>query len=184
MPTDVSRLLLAWREGDLDARDQLVPLVYDDLRALARRYSQNERQITLQPTAVIHEAFLRLVGSDIPWTGRTHFFAVAAGMIRRILVDEARRRNAVKRGAGDVPLTLDEALVPDERPPHLLALDAALEDLAAVDARKARVVELRFFGGLTIAETAEILDVSETTIERDLRLAKAWLADSLAPSKS
>ncbi len=177
--SEVSRLLLAWKEGDGEAREQLVPLVYDELRRVAQRYMQSERQITLQPTALVNEAYLRLAATDVPWTGRKHFFAVAAGIMRRLLVDEARRRRAEKRGGGEPMLTFDEMLLPIERAEELIALDEALEDLASLDQRKGRVVELRFFAGLTIADTAEILEVSPATVERDLRMAKAWLTDEM-----
>ncbi len=177
--SEVSRLLLAWKEGDGDAREQLVPLVYDELREVARRYMRSERQITLQPTALVNEAYLRLAAADVPWTGRKHFFAVAAGIMRRLLVDEARRRQAKKRGGGEPVLTFDEELLPIERSDELIALDDALEALAAVDERKGRVVELRFFAGLTIAEAAQALEVSHATVERDLAMARAWLIDEM-----
>ena len=182
MTTEVSRLLVAWKQGDDIARDQLMALVYDELHQLAGRYMRSERQMTLQPTALVNEAYLRLADAGVPWTGRVHFFAVAAGIMRRILVDEARRRRADKRGGGEVPLQLDEALVAIQPASDLLALDLALERLASVDERKCRVLELRFFAGLTIDETAAALEVSHATVERDLKMARAWLADELNPS--
>ncbi len=181
--SEVSRLLLAWKEGDGEAREQLVPLVYDELREVARRYMRSERQITLQPTALVNEAYLRLAASEVPWTGRVHFFAVAASIMRRLLVDEARRRKAEKRGGGEPALTFDEMLLPIERDDDLIALDDALEELGLLDERKSRVVELRFFAGLTIAETAGVLEVSDATVERDLRMAKAWLTDAMKKAR-
>ncbi len=177
--SEVSRLLAAWKEGDAEARDQMMPLVYDELHRLAQRYMATERQITLQPTALVNEAYLRLMGADVPWNDRVHFFAVAAGIMRRLLVDEARRRQAKKRGGGEPVLTFDEELLPIERSDELIALDDALEALAAVDERKGRVVELRFFAGLTIAEAAQALEVSHATVERDLAMARAWLIDEM-----
>lgn len=178
---DVTSLLLAWREGDAEALAQLMPLVYSELRRLAARSMAGERNDhTLQPTALVHEAFLRLAGGGPPrWQDRLHFFAVAAQLMRRLLVDHARGRRRAKRGSGARLLPLEAALGvggPDRKSPaDLLALDEALTDLAAFDPRKARVVELRFFGGLTIEETAEILGVSTATVILEARLARAWL---------
>jgi RNA polymerase sigma factor (TIGR02999 family) len=177
--SEVSQLLEAWAEGDGKAQDRLIPLVYEELHRVARRAMAADRQVTLQPTALVHEAFLRLTDAAVQWNGRVHFFAVAARLMRRILVDEARRRKADKRGGGEALLPLDEALIPVERADDLLALDDALAALSQLDERKARVVELRFFAGLTIEETAAALAVSHATVERDLKLAKAWLADAL-----
>ena len=177
----VTRLLLAWREGDEGALDDLTPIVYDELRNLARRFMSDEsRRGVLQTTALVHEAYLRLVGLDVTWEGRRHFFAIAARTMRRVLVDYARQRNAAKRGGGVAPLSLDESLVPLERSSELIALDDALAALMAFDERKGRIVELKFFGGLTLAETAEVLDVSHATVERDLKVAKAWLYREMA----
>jgi RNA polymerase sigma-70 factor, ECF subfamily len=178
---DVTSLLLAWREGDAKALERLMPLVYGELRRLAARSMAGERNDhTLQPTALVHEAFLRLAGGRPPhWQDRLHFFAVAAQLMRRLLVDHARGRRRTKRGSGARLLPLEAALGvggPDGgSPADLLALDEALTDLAAFDPRKARVVELRFFGGLTIEETAEFLGVSTATVILEARLARAWL---------
>ncbi len=176
-PAPVTRLLLDWRSGDQAALDQLVPLVYDELRALAgKRLGRERPDHTLQPTALVHEAYARLVDADVAWQDRAHFVAVAARTMRRILVDHARARMRQKRGGGARAVTMEEGLVAvPETPEALVALDAAMEQLAAVDSRKADVVELHFFGGLTYAETAEALGISAATVDRDLRMAKAWL---------
>ncbi|MEM9552804.1 MAG: sigma-70 family RNA polymerase sigma factor [Acidobacteriota bacterium] len=179
---DVTRLLLDWRSGDRDALDQLMPLVYDELRGVARRQMRAEGPITLQPTALVNEAYLRLVDLDVHWQDRVHFFALAASLMRRILIDEARRRNSKKRGAGDARLTLEDFDGADETPAELIALDDGLADLARYDERKAKAIELRFFGGLTIDETAEALGVGHATVERDVKLARAWLARHLSHS--
>jgi RNA polymerase sigma factor (TIGR02999 family) len=181
--TEVSRLLLALKNGDESALAHLVPLVYEELRVLARRHLRNERTgHTLQTTALIHEAYLRLVGGDVRWEGRVHFFAVSAQIMRRILVDHARRRGRAKRGGGDAPETLEDiAIAAAEPATDLEALDDALERLTALDPRKARVVELHYFGGLTYDETAEALGISAATVDRELRLAKAWLHRELQP---
>jgi RNA polymerase sigma factor (TIGR02999 family) len=181
--TRVTQLLQRWRRGDRDALDQLLPLIYDELHALARRHMGGERpDHTLQTTALIHEAYLRLCGADVTWEGRAHFLAVAAQTMHRVLVDHARGRARAKRGGGDVPVTLDDALaVSSERPDELLALDEALARLSTLDERKARAVELHYFGGLTYDETAAALEVSAATVDRELRLAKAWLYRELRP---
>lgn len=181
--TEVSQLLLAWREGDASALARLIPLVYQELHALARRYLRDERpDHTLQTTALIHEAYLRLCGADVAWEGRVHFLAVAAQTMRRILVDHARSRARAKRGGGEAPITLDDALVASpDRPDALLALDEALQRLSALDERKGRAVELHYFGGLTYDETAAALDISAATVDRELRMAKAWLYRELQP---
>ena len=182
MPTpethEVTGLLLACSAGDQTALDRLVPLVYDELRRLARSYMRQERaDHTLQTTALIHEAYLRLIDArEVRLENRTHFFAVAARLMRQILVDFARTRGYQKRGGDVRQVSLDEALIIGQpRDEELLALDEALSALAQTDERKSRVVELRFFGGLTEAETAEALQVSPETIRRDWRLAKSWL---------
>lgn len=176
--SDVTRLLTAWGGGDQEAFDQLGPVIYDELRRLARGQMRRERQRgTLQTTALVHEAFLRLTGQNqVAWESRGHFYAIAARMMRRVLVDFARRRSGKKRG-GDVPrIPLDEAPEITSQPADdVLAVHDALESLSAVDGRKAQMVELRFFGGLSIDETAEILGVSPGTVMRDWTLAKAWL---------
>jgi RNA polymerase sigma factor (TIGR02999 family) len=184
-PTEVSRLLLAVQAGDESALARLMPLVYHELHQLARRHMGGERTgHTLQTTALIHEAYLRLVGADVRWEGRVHFFAVAANTMRRILVDHARGRLRSKRGGGGVPVTLENiAVVAADPGEDMIALDTALERLAAFDVRKARVVELHYFGGLTYDEAASALGISAATVDRDLRLAKAWLYRELRPAE-
>lgn len=183
--SDVTELLQAWSAGEPHALEQLMPLVYDELHAIARGYLRRERPgHTLQATAVIHEAYLRMVDKTHPhWQGRVHFFAVAATVMRRVLVDHARARAALKRGAGAAAQRLSAGLVEGPQPraakPGLLDLDRALDALAALDARKARVVELRYFGGLDLAETAQVLGVSTATVRLDTRLARAWLQREL-----
>jgi RNA polymerase sigma factor (TIGR02999 family) len=175
-------LLLAWNRGESDALDELMPLVYEELRRLAARYMKGERQHhTLDATALVNEAYLRLIDvQKVQWTNRAHFFAMAARLMRRILVDSARSRGYQKRGAGAPMLSLDEALiVPTEPEADLVALDDALTALAAVDERKSQVVEMRFFGGLSIEETAEALHVSRDTVKRDWKMAKLWLLREL-----
>jgi RNA polymerase sigma-70 factor (ECF subfamily) len=175
---DVTELLAAWGRGDEQALEQLMPLVYRELRRLAHGRLGRERSgHSLQTTDLVHEAFLRLVDQqEAGWQNRSHFFAVAAQMMRRILVDYARARQYAKRGGGAEQVELDEAmLVTSERAAEVVALDEALLRLAELDPRKSQVVELRFFGGLSIEETAEILDVSPGTVMRDWTLAKAWL---------
>jgi len=175
----VTGLLLAWSQGEQAALEKLVPLVYAELRRIAHRYMNRERQgHTLQTTELVNEAYLRLIDArEVRWQDRAHFFAISAQLMRRILVDFARSRRYLKRGGGAHRATLDEALLASPEPgPDLVALDDALEALAVKDARKSRVVELRFFGGLSVEETAEVLKVSPDTVHRDWRLAKAWLA--------
>ncbi len=174
-----TRLLLNWNQGDRDAADRLMPLVYDELRSLARRYLARERSDhTLQATGLVHEAYLRLVDQTVTdWQNRAHFFAIAAQVMRHILVDHARRHRAEKRGGGEAKLEYDDAeMSPDRhRDVDLLALDDALQDLAKLDARQSRVVELRFFGGLTTEEIGEALEISPRTVKREWRMARAWL---------
>lgn len=180
---DVTRLLAAWSDGDQGAFEELMPLVYDELRLIAGRYLRNERPgHTLQSTALVHEAYVRLVDQNrVRWQNRAHFFGVAAQMIRRILVDHARGKQAVKRGADVVKLSLDEAVVAaGDRDVDLVALDDALQSLAKLDAQQGRIVELRFFAGLSIEETAEVVGVSPATVKRDWAVAKAWLHRELA----
>ncbi len=181
---DVTRLLHAWREGDSDALERLTPMVYQELRRLARHHMRGERAgHMLQTTALVHEAYIRLVDLELGFKDRVHFFAVSARLMRRVLVDLARERQAAKRGGAAVVVPLEEELVGGKTPGgDILVLDQALEQLAAFDARKARVVELRIFGGLTIDETVAVLEVSHATVERDLRMAKAWLARQLSES--
>jgi RNA polymerase sigma factor (TIGR02999 family) len=180
---DVTQLLVEWRGGDQAALDRLIPVVYDELRrvASARLRSENSAH-TLQTTALVNEAYLRLVGLDrMALQNRTHFFAMAARLMREILVDHARRRNALKRGGNVTVLRLDEIAAGAENTMiDVLALDEALRDLAAFDERLCRVVELRYFAGLSIGEAAEALDVSSATVERDWTIAKAWLLRRLS----
>lgn len=177
-PREVTQLLVAWGDGDRSALDKLTPLVYDELHRLAHLYMAQERpEHTLQTSALVNEAFVGLIDQrNVHWQNRAHFFGIAATLMRRILVGYARRRKRVKRGAGTFQLSLDEvAFLSEERAADMVALDEALENLAAVDERKSQVVELRFFGGLSIDETAEVLKVSPGTVMRDWTLAKAWL---------
>jgi RNA polymerase sigma-70 factor, ECF subfamily len=181
-PGEVTRLLIGLRTGDASAQEKLVPLVYKELRKLAARYMRHERPgHTLQPTALVHEAYIRLTGiHSIDWQNRAHFFAVAAQLMRRILIDGARAQQAHKRGGDYVSVTLDEALAASPADSErLIALDEALTRLAELDLRQARIVELRFFAGLTEEETAHVLDISPRTVKRDWRLAKAWLYGQL-----
>jgi RNA polymerase sigma-70 factor, ECF subfamily len=177
-PKDVTVLLKAWTAGDEGALEQLTPLIYGELHRLARTYMARERSSpTLETGAILNEAFLRLVHwKTARWENRSHFYGLAAQIMRRVLVDHARSRGYRKRGGGIRPVELDEAVVMSpERSPDLLALDDALDRLAGVDERKSKVVELRFFGGLSVEETAEVLKVSPFTVARDWTLAKAWL---------
>jgi RNA polymerase sigma factor (TIGR02999 family) len=181
-PAAVTQLLRAWRDGDDGALEQLLPLVEAELRRLARGYMARERRgHTLQTTALVNEAFLRLTQArDVPWQDRAHFLGIAARLMRRVLVDHARARNFQKRGGALQQVTLDDAVAIAQQPAlDLVALDRALQALAAVDERKERVIELRFFGGLSVEETAEVLKVSTDTVKRDWRLAKLWLLREL-----
>jgi len=185
-PPDVTTLLEAWNEGDLDAREQLMPLVYDELRRRAAASLRRERQgHTLQPTALVHEAYLRLVDQRrVAWRNRAQFLAVAAGIMRRILVDWARAHRTAKRSGLWSRVTLD-ATVATARPPDidLLDLDAALTRLAAFDARKSRIAELRFFAGLSLEEAGHVLQVAPRTAERDWQAARAWLFKALSENR-
>ena len=185
LPQDnVTELLAAWSHGDREAGERLMPLVHDELKRIARRHLQHERRDhTLQPTALVNEAFLRLVGQEVRWQNRAHFFGLSAELMRRILVDYARARATDKRGGGWVRITLEEAADVPGPEVDLVAIDDALLGLAILDPRQARVVELRFFGGLTIEETAEVLGLSPATIKREWSLAKAWLRRELAKRK-
>jgi len=179
---EITELLLAWREGDDQALDRLMPLVQAELHRLAHCYMAGERAgHPLQTTALINEAYLRLIDSSrVRWQSRSHFFAVAAQLMRRILVDVARARHKRKRGGDAVQVSLDEALILSPQPgPDLIALDDALTSLATFDARKSRVIELRFFGGLSVEETAEVLGISAATVMRDWGLARIWLLREL-----
>jgi RNA polymerase sigma factor (TIGR02999 family) len=180
---DLTQLLVQWRAGDRTALDRLMPLVYDELHLIAGRYLSRERPgHTLQSTALVHEAYLRLVDQTrSDWESRTHFFAVAATIIRNILVDHARARQTAKRGGPAPALALDEALaVPNKRDLDLVALDDALTSLSRLDPQQGRIVELRFFGGLSIEETADVLEISPSTVKRDWILAKAWIFRAIA----
>lgn len=182
-PHAVTRLLVDWGNGDSQALDKLTPLVYQELKRLASRYLRRERQEhTLQSTALVHEAWLRLIDQkQVHWQNRAQFFGIAAEMIRRILIDHARNRQAVKRGDGAIKLTLDDALAtPDRRDLDLVALDDALRDLAKLDSQQSRLVELRFFAGLSVEESAEVLGVSPATVKREWATAKAWLYRELS----
>jgi RNA polymerase sigma factor (TIGR02999 family) len=186
-PSPVTKLLVRWREGDREALEELMPLVYGELRRLAQHYLQRERSDhTLQSTALVHEAYLRLAGPKAPqWQNRAHFFGVAAHLMRQILVDYARSHGADKRGGDVCRLTLDEA--PEQ--PHtvdfdLVALDDALNTLAETDPQQCRVVELKFFAGLTIEDTSEVLGISPATVKRDWITARAWLFRELDRSAS
>jgi RNA polymerase sigma factor (TIGR02999 family) len=179
---EVTQLLLAWSKGDATAFDELLPLVYGELRQIAERYLRRERaEHTLQATALVHEAYLKLVNQQqVEWQNRAHFYGIAAHAMRRILIDHARSRQADKRGSGEAQLSLDENLnIAAERHRELIALDDALTALAAFDPPKSRLVELRYFGGLSIEETAEVMGVGTATVIRQWRLAKAWLHDQM-----
>jgi len=183
LPQEVTGLLLAWSEGEQAAFEKLVPLVYAELRRVAHRYMGRERPgHSLQTTALVNEGYLRLIDARrVRWQNRAHSFAVSAQLMRRILVDFARSRQYLKRGGGAQKVSFDEALVVSkEQHQDIVALDDALKALAAIDGRKSQVVELRFFGGLSIAETAEVLKVSPDTVLRDWRLARTWLMRSLS----
>jgi RNA polymerase sigma factor (TIGR02999 family) len=177
-PSEVTLLLQGWRNGDRNALDALLPLVYGELRRLAHFQLQRERQDhTLQTAALVHEAYLRLIGLNPPhWESRTHFFAIAAQLMRQILVDYARRHVAVKRGGGACKLSLEEAtLVSKQKDVDVLSLDDALKALAKIDPRQSRVVELRFFAGLSLEEISEALEIAPATVQRDWTAARAWL---------
>ena len=184
--TDVTKLLHRWREGDSDALDELAPVLYDELRRLASGQLVRERRNhTLQATEVVHEAFVRLIGTDVPWHDRAHFLAVAATTMRRLLVDHARARGREKRGGDLARVTLQPSDAASEpKSEEILTLDDALSRLAAQDERAASVVELYHFGGLTYDEAAEVLGVSAATVKRDLRLARAWLKREMSEGAS
>lgn len=183
---EVTQLLLAWRAGDQGALEQLTPLVYAELHRLAARYMRREKPgHTLQTSALVNEAFVRLIEHpQIDWQNRAHFFGLAANLMRHILLDHARSQNRAKRGGGAQQVSLDEtAIVSGPRARELIALDDALNDLAAFDLRKSRLVELRFFGGLSNEEVAEVMDTSLRTVEREWRKAKAWLHRALSKNE-
>ena len=183
-PQNITQLLAEWRDGDQSALDELYPLVYDELHRLARRYMSRERKgHTLQTTALINEAYVRLVGQKVNWANRSHFFAISAQIMRRILIDHARRHAYAKRGGGAQQVSLEEAaaVTPDQGA-ELLRLDEALTSLAEMDPRRSQVVELRYFGGLNNEEIAGVLNVSENTVTRDWNMARAWLYQQLTGS--
>jgi RNA polymerase sigma factor (TIGR02999 family) len=181
-PSSITHLLRAWGEGSDGAFEKLVPLVDAELRRLARRYMRGERAgHTLQPTALINEVYLRLIDwGNISWQDRAHFFGLSARLMRRTLVDHARRHRTNKRGGNAITVAFDEgAVVPDQHTTDLVAIDEALNALATMDARKSQIVELRFFGGLSVEETAEVLKISPRTVKREWSLARAWLYSEL-----
>ncbi len=183
-PPEITQMLRAWGDGNREAADALVPLVYDELRRQARRHLRRERAgHTLQTTALVNEAYLKLIDQrGFDWESRAHFFAIAATLMRRILVDHARTKLRRKRGGSAIMVTLDETLLAgatDEANTDLLALDEALEKLVELDEQQARIVELRYFSGLNIDETAAVLKLSEATVNRDWKMAKAWLRHEL-----
>jgi RNA polymerase sigma factor (TIGR02999 family) len=181
-----TQLLLAWTAGDRQALDQMLPAVYDELHRLATRYLARERRDhTLQPTALVHEAFLRLINQrEVDWRNRAQFLGVAAGLMRRILVNHARDRSAAKRGGSQERVSLSLVDIPSDAPDvDLIALEDALERLNTLDERKAKVVELRFYGGLTNEEVSEVLGISRATVEREWSFARAWLFDALSTNE-
>lgn len=185
MTDEVTALLLRWSDGDAGALDQLTPVIYDDLRRLARSLLSQERpDHTLSATALVHEAYLKLIDQRrVQWHNRAHFFGAAAHVMRRVLVDHARARASSKRGGSAVKIAMNDSLaIVDALSEDLLDLDAAIDALAAVDGRKARVVEMKFFAGMTSQETAEALHVSDATVERDWTLARAWLIKTMTRS--
>lgn len=183
--SQITGLLLRWSEGDSAAREALIPLVYDELRRLARHCLASQRpDHTLQSTALVHEAYLRLAGrTSVQWENRVHFFAVAAQLMRRILVDHARKQRAAKRG-NHLTLTLDDNVaLPKKRELDLIALDDALTDLAALDSRQSQIVELRFFGGLSIEDSSRVLGISPATVKREWTTARTWLYEQMSPEE-
>ena len=183
---EVSQLLIDWSNGDKTALDKLVPLIHEELRRLAHHYMSRERPgHTLQTTALVDEAYLRLVNrQEVHWKNRAHFFAIAATLMRSILVDHARSHAYAKRGGGARRIELNEAIVVSrERAADVVALDEALKELATLDEPQSRIVELRFFGGLTVEETAEAMSISPTTVKREWRTARAWLYDRLSTNE-
>jgi len=181
-PEEITVLLKAWRNGNRDALDKLMPLVYEDLRRIAHRYiTRQAAGQTLQTTAVVHEAYMRLAGQDdVAWQNRAHFYGVCAQVMRSLLVDRARARGAAKRGGGRFKVSVSDGVASSNASDiDIVALDEALQSLASIDPRKARIVELRYFGGLTVEETASFLELSPITIKREWLKAKAWLYDEL-----
>ncbi|HEX4169615.1 MAG TPA: sigma-70 family RNA polymerase sigma factor [Bryobacteraceae bacterium] len=178
----VTRLLHAWRSGETDAREQLITLVYPQLRSLAARYMSGEAGgHTLSATSLVHEAYIKILGSSVDWDDRVHFFAVAARIMRHLLVDHAKSKRRAKRGGPAAKISLDDVVVVSAEPEdQIVFLNEALEDLAAIDSRKAEIVELVYFGGLSQLEAASALGISEATIQRELRLARSWLYRALS----
>jgi RNA polymerase sigma factor (TIGR02999 family) len=183
---EITQLLVAWSHGEETALETLTPIIYGELRRLARSYMRQERaDHTLQSTAVVHEAFIRLIDQNVEWKSRAHFFAIAAKMMRRILVDHARAKSTSKRGAGMPRVGMDEqAMESQERNVDLVALDEALEHLARIDPQRSRIVELRYFGGLSNEESANVLGISPATVQRQWSGAKAWLYRELSSRES
>jgi RNA polymerase sigma factor (TIGR02999 family) len=174
----VTELLVRWRQGDRQALDALIPLVYEELRRIAQHFLQREKPgHTLQSTALVHEAYVRMVGQNLPqWQSRAHFFGIAAQLMRQILVDHARSRQAAKRGGDVFKISLDESTaLPEQKDLDLIALDDALKSLSELDSQQSRIVELRYFAGLTIEDTSEVLGISPATVKRDWATARAWL---------
>jgi RNA polymerase sigma factor (TIGR02999 family) len=182
----VTLLLREWQGGNEQALNQLMPLVYDQLRGLARHYMRGERQEhTLRPTAVVHEAYLRLADTDAPFSDRVHFYAVAATVMRHILLDWAKSHRRAKRGGGAINVELEEnSAISWDDPESIVEIDRLLERLTAFDARKAKITEMIFFGGMTYVETAEFLGISDVTVHRELKMAKAWMFNELNPRKA
>lgn len=180
-PRDVTQLLIAWSEGDKDALNRLMPLVYQELRRLAARQMRRENPgHTLQTTALVNEAYCKLVDQkNVRWQSRVHFFSIASQLMRRILIDHVRKRASTKRGGGDFKIALDDAVIIAEQAPQLLVLDDALRRLSEMDPRKGRIVEMKFFGGLNEEEIAEVEQISTRTVEREWRKARAWLYDAI-----
>jgi RNA polymerase sigma-70 factor, ECF subfamily len=182
MSTSITQLLSAWQSGNRAALDELTPIIYNELHRLAQHYMRGENAgHTLQATALVNEAYIRLMDAEQPWQNRAHFMGVAAQMMRRILVDHARARGSQKRGGNKTHINIDEAtIITQDNEDVVIELDDALNKLAKFDERKSKLIELRFFGGLTYEETAEVLSISTTTLDRELRMAKAWLKQELA----
>src|SRR5262249_13221127 len=184
---EITRQLIAWSKGDKAALERLIPAVYQELRRMADYYLRGEQSgHSLQPTALVHEAYLRLIDqSQVEWHNRAHFFGVAAQMMRRILIDHAKTKHRAKRGGGARKISLEETVnYTREKAAELVALDEALRELGEIDERKSRIVELRYFGGLTVDETAEVLGISDKTVMRDWNLAKAWLYSAMTGDSS
>jgi len=180
----VTQILVNWRAGDNQALNQLIPLVHDNLRQLANKYMRSEREgHTLQATALVNEAFLKLCDSDVSWQNRAHFIAIAARAMRQILVDHAKLKHAQKRGGNDIQVTLYDARIADNQAePDVLDIEEALNKLAKVDERKAKIIELNIYGGMTYDEIAEVLNISAATVDRELRFSRAWLQRALRDS--